>query len=334
MKVNSIEKKDISFNGFYNSKALKNILKFAENNGALFASVTSLALSATARPAAIFAAPKTDNENKKIACAKSIVSTLLDFGITFAISLPIVRAVGKINKNPEKFLKSETIKNLKEDAESLNKSKAYLLANQMFKLGAGIIVALPKAVLNVLGIPFILEAFPQNNNQVTDDKNNITFKGKKSEDKIAALIAQTIDNSVLQKFSKKHQDSNFPMNINAIKDTTSTLIFSAGVYKEKNIDKNRKGALIYNSLISTAISIPLSYLADSLTGKFEKNFVENLKQANKKDANLQKYIDGFKIAKPIFIMGLMYYILTPLISTFLAERVDKKFPIKNKSDMK
>lgn len=334
MKVNSIEKSDISFNGFYNSRALKKILEFAEDNGALFASTTSLVLSATARPAAIFAAPKTDKENKKIACAKSLVSTLLDFGITFAISLPIVRSIGKINKNPERFLKPETIKNLKENADSLNDSKAYTLANQMFKLSVGLIVALPKAILNVLGIPYILNGvFPNQDNNSEKQNGQIIFKGKE-KDKLASFIGKTIDNSSIQKISKKHKDSNFPMHINALKDTASTLVFTTGVFNSKNIDENRKGALIYNSLISTAISIPLSYLTDFLTDKPAKNFRKKFIEANKNDLNLNKYLNGFKIAKPVLIMGIMYYILTPVISTFLADRADKKFPIKNKSGKK
>ena len=171
MKVNSTKKNDISFNGFYNGKTLKGILKFAENNGALFAATTTLVLSATARPAAIFAAPKTDRENKKLACAKSIVSTILEFGITFAISLPIVRAVGRINKNPQKYLKNTTINNLKENSDNLNQSKAYTLANQMFKLGVGLIVAVPKAILNVIGIPCLLN----NNNEYNENDNIISF---------------------------------------------------------------------------------------------------------------------------------------------------------------
>ena len=34
-------------------------------------------------------------------------------------------------------------------------------------------------------------------------------------------------------------------------------------------------------------------------------------------------VEGIKIAKPILIAGLVYYIAIPLISTFLADRVKK-----------
>lgn len=329
MKVNSINKRDISFGGFYNSNALKKTLEFAEKNGALFASATSLALSAAVRPVSILATPNTDKENKKLACAKAIMSTLLDFGITFAISLPIVKSVGKINKNPQKYLCKETIQNLKDGANSLSESKAYTLANQMFKLGIGVAIAAPKAILNILGIPYIMYGIF---NTKTNDKNKsnkgLTFKGK-NEDSLAKLIGKSIDSKFIQDFSKKHKDSNFPMHINALKDTLATATFMTGISKSKKIQEERKGPLIYNAAISTGLCIGSSYIVDSITDKSAQKFIKKLAEANKDDPNLKKYIDGFKIAKPVLIMGIIYYLFIPIISTFLAERVDKKAPIKS-----
>ena len=51
--------------------------------------------------------------------------------------------------------------------------------------------------------------------------------------------------------------------------------------------------------------------------------VNKIKKANVNDPNLQKYLDGFKIAKPIIIVGLVYYLAIPFVSTFLAERAEK-----------
>ena len=66
MKVNSNNKRDISFNGFWNSKGVKKGLQFASENGALFAATTTLALSAGVRPLAIMVTPKTKKENNGI----------------------------------------------------------------------------------------------------------------------------------------------------------------------------------------------------------------------------------------------------------------------------
>jgi len=320
MKVNSIDKNSISFNGFYDCNALKKVLSFAEKNGALFASTTALVLSA-ARPVSIMMTPNTDRENKKIACAKAVTSTILDFVITFAISAPIVKAVGKINNNPQKYLKPETIEYLKNGAENLKDSKAYTLANQMFKLGIGIAIAAPKAILNLLGMPYILDLFFKKENKKSDlEKNSVTFKGKNS-DKLSKLIGKTMDNKRVKDFSVKNADSNFPMHINAIKDAFTTGVFVAGLSKSKKLEDNRKTPLIYNSLIATTLSIISGYIIDASTKKSADKFIQKLTETNKSDPNLNKYIDGFRIAKPVLILGITYYLIIPVLSTFFADRI-------------
>lgn len=320
MKVNSIDKNSVSFNGFYNSNALKKVLGFAEKNGALFASSTALVLSA-ARPVSIMLTPKTDKENKKIACAKAITSTILDFGITLAISVPIVKSVEKINHNPQKYLKPETIEYLKNGSENLKDSKAYTLANQLFKLGIGIAISAPKAILNLLGMPYILDWFfkKENKSSVTTE-NGLIFKGKNS-DKFSKLIGKTMDNKRVQDFSVKNADSNFPMHINALKDALTTGVFVAGLGRSKKIEEDRKNPLIYNSIIATTLSIISGYVIDSATKKSADRFIRNFTEANKLDPNLKKYIDGFRIAKPVIILGITYYLIIPLLSTFFADRI-------------
>ena len=323
MKVNSLDNNSISFNGFYNSSGLKKVLAFAEKNGALFMSGTSLALSATVRPISILASPKTDKENKKLACAKSITSTLLDFVITLAISAPLVKAIKRIDKNPKKFLNAETINNLKGQADKITDSKAYTFAAQMLKLGIGLIIAVPKALANLAGIPHTMNIVFSDKNSKSEN-SSINFKGK---DNLPKLIGRILDKKCIQDFSKKNAESNFPMHIAALKDTVATTTFMTGVYKSRKIDDKRKGPLIYNSFISTALSILSAYMIDSMTEKPAQKFIENFKKANSKNPNLKKYIDGFKIAKPTIIMGLIYYAVIPLFATFFAERVDKKHPI-------
>ena len=327
MKVNSINTDDISFNGFWRSKALKNTLLFAEKNGALFAASTSLALSAIARPAAIFAAPKTDRENKKVACAKSVVSTLLEFVLTLGLSVPIAAAVGKINKNPELYLKQSTIQNLKDSASNLSESKAFNLANQLFKLSTGLVVAAPKAILNVMGMPYVLNYMKVKETETRKSvQGDLAFKGKEKS-YLASIIGKTIDSEAIQDFSKRYKDSNFPMHINALKDILATWTFAGAAAKSKKVEPERKGPLIYNSIISTALSVLLGYLVDSLTDNQANKFIDKFKRENKDIKDFERYVNGFKIAKPVLIMGLAYYAAIPLVSTFFAERIDKKHPI-------
>ena len=114
------------------------------------------------------------------------------------------------------------------------------------------------------------------------------------------------------------------MHINAIKDALTTGVFVAGVNKTKQIDEERKKPLICNSLIGTGLSIVSGYIIDSVTNKPAEKFIEKLKNANYGDSNLNKYINGFKIAKPVLILGIMYYAIIPMISTFFGERIGQK----------
>ena len=91
----------------------------------------------------------------------------------------------------------------------------------------------------------------------------------------------------------------------------------------KKIEERRKLPVVYNAFISTGLSITSSYAIDRLMEKPTEKFIEKFKEANKNAPKLDKYLEGIKIAKPILIMGCVYYMFIPFISTFLAELADK-----------
>lgn len=74
--------------------------------------------------------------------------------------------------------------------------------------------------------------------------------------------------------------------------------------------------MIYNAGISTTLSITSSYILDGLTKNPTEKFIQKFKEANKLDPNLDKQVEGIKIAKPIILVGCVYYMLIPFISTF------------------
>lgn len=305
MKVNS-KTRDISFNGFYNNNALKKGLEFAADKGALFAAGTTLTLSLTARPAAILLTPNTDKENKKLAFSKSLASTFIGYVMMYALSKPLSNKMKNIDKN----LAKSSIENLKDGAESLSKSKAYILATQIFKLGIGLVASIPKAMLTAASVPIVMDkVFPNNN-------KDLSFKGKNSD-----LITKTLNNKKYQDFAKKYKDSNFPLHIISATDALTTGTFIYQTQKSNKIDNQRKNPLCYNAAISTGLSILSSYFIDKLTNKPTEKFVKNFIEANKNDPKLDKYLEGIKIAKPILILGGIYYIAIPFISTYLADRV-------------
>ena len=92
----------------------------------------------------------------------------------FLVSKPIEHAVKKIDNNPEKYLKKETIKNLIGDAP-IKKAKPYNMATRFFKISADMIVAAPKGSLTILLIPPLLNLVfnkKQKTTQISPVKTN------------------------------------------------------------------------------------------------------------------------------------------------------------------
>lgn len=297
MKVQSI----------YNSKILKKGLEFASDNGALFTATASLALSTIARPVAILSTPNTDKENKQYACAKSLASSAVGYLLMFAASSPIARAIKQIDKNPSKYLKKETM-------QAFN-DKRYKFATQLFKLGIGFIVAVPKSILTCTLIPpFMSKIFRKK--QEEKSQKNISFTGNLSKG-----IGKIMDTKFVQKLAEKFHNTKFEQNIIYLTDALTTGAFIEQVRRSKKIKQDRKKALIYNAAISTGLCIAGTAAIDKISEKSTEKFIEKFKLANKNSPKLEKYIEGIKIAKPVLIMGGIYYIIIPLISTFLADRM-------------
>lgn len=316
MKVNS----NITFQGLYTNKTFKKGLEFAAENGALFSAATIFGCSVGVRPLSIWMTPYVDKENKKVLCAKSIASSFAGYLMMFGISKPVANSIKKIDKNPEKYLSSKTVQNLKEESKTLQYSKAYIFATQMFKLGLGVATAVPKALLTVAGLPVVMKkVFPQEQEK---HQQNISFKDKK--DGLAKNIAKVINQDGMQNFSKKYKDSNFPMHIVALTDILTTATFIHETNRGKKIKEERKKTLAYNAAISTGLSILSSYVVDKLLDKPTEKFIENFKKANKGLPNVEKQVEGIRIAKPILIMAGIYYTLIPFLSAFLSEKAEHK----------
>ena len=325
MKVNS--KRDISFTSIYTSKTVKKGLELAADNGALFAAGATVGFSAI-RPLSIWLTPKTDKENRKLASAKSITSSLIGFGLLLVLSTPLAKGIKKIDKNPEKYLSAKTIAALKENEKDITNSKGYIFATQIFKLGVGTVAAIPKAIMTAAGIPYIMNLFDlkkesNNSKNKIANSHDVSFKSH-NHHKTSSLISKVINKNVFQNFVNKFKNTNFPMHISAITDALATATFIHQIKKNKNIKEERKKALEYNAGISTSLCIGTGYVADKLLDKPVNNFIKKYQTVNNGQYNLEKQIQGIKIAKPILILGTIYYIIIPFISTFLAEKADSK----------
>lgn len=296
----------------------------AADKGMLFSSGVSLALSTAVRPLTILLTPKTDRENKEYACAKSISSSLINFGVMLAASTPVANALAKIDNNPQKYLKDTTITALKGTEKALTHSKKYSFASQLFKLGLGFVVAAPKSILSSNLIPPIMsKLFPnrQTNENATKD---VSFTGLNATEKMAKGFGKIMDTKGVQKLSDKFYNSKFALHIMNLTDTLATATFVATTKKNKNIKDERKKPLIYNAVISTGLSIAGGYTIDKFLEKPTEKFIKKFVEANKDSKNLHKYIEGIHIAKAALLLGGIYYIIIPVVSTFVSDKIGKK----------
>ena len=92
----------------------------------------------------------------------------------------------------------------------------------------------------------------------------------------------------------------------------------------KKLRKNEKKTLAYNAAISTGLSILSGYIIDKLLDKPTEKFIQNFRKANKGLPNVEKQVEGIRIAKPILIMAGIYYTLIPFMSAFLSEKAEHK----------
>ena len=327
-----------ALNSLYKSKYLKSGLEFVADNGALFKAGACLTLATVARPIAIYATPKTDKENKKLACAKSISSSAIGFGLMMGASLPVTNSIKKIDKSPSKYLKPETVKSLKDKGKSLTSSGAYKFATQLFKLGIDTAFAVPKSLITCALIPVVMSSIfgktvkqdneimkpqPLPKNTITK-KKDLNFTGRLPKEPLTKGISKIIDTKFVQEISNKYKNSNYPMHITASTDVIATGTFALQTAKSKKIKEDRKKPLINNAIISTGLSIVAGYGLDKALDKPTEKFIDNFKKANKGCKNIDKCVEGIRIAKPALILGGIYYCVIPLISTFFAERVNNK----------
>jgi hypothetical protein len=295
-------------NKIFSSKLVKSTVKFASDNPALFASSIMLFSSSVVRPVSIIAAPKADKDDKKYAVIKSLASSLTGFGLTYAVSKPIERAVKNIDKNPNKFLKKNTIDFFQNNNENILKSRKYLFATQFFKNSAGLLTAVPKSMLTCALIPVIANSICRKN----DDNNKISF-GKNEH--LSNFIASLLNTKTVKSFSEKFSGTNLIQSMSVACDVLLTTAFIKRVHKSKEIPDENKKPLINNSILSTALSIVAGVGLNKISDKPVEKFINYFLKINKDIKNPQKYAEGIRVIKTVGLMSAVYYGIIPILST-------------------
>lgn len=334
MQVNRIANKILT-----NKTILKGLETISEH-GTSFAAGASLVMSLGVRTFSIYNTPDVKKENKFYAMANSICSGLVKFAMVEAVAIPVENAVSRIDKNSSKYLTQTTLKNFSSD------TKSYKFLTQIIKLSTGLLTAVPKSILTIALIPFIMnkifkynpleelkkatEKFPYKNEASKFLINNNShfkepvFTGSIGE-KLTKGISKIINNKRIQQIAKKYEmeDEDIYKHITAL---TDILLTSASVWqtnKSDNIKENCKRVLNYNNIINTAITIMTGYWLDGRIKNHTNGIIENFKQANINNPKLSKYIEGINILRPTIIFAFIYYALLPIFSTYTSEKLDK-----------
>ena len=340
MKVQNIatSRNNVLFKGLITNKfALKSLEKISEH-GATFSAAICTVMPLTVRPLAILATPNVEKENKLYACANSICSGLAKFGIVAAVSLPIEHFVKKIDKNPDKFLNEKTLKDLAK-AEDITKNKEYKIATQIIKLSSNFVMAIPKSMITIALIPVIMGVFFNHkfSKNAIENKTNVpnyqqsnkpSFKSNISDKltkSIGQILNKILDNEMFKNYISKnpHAEKDIAKHMSASTDILLSSAFVVQTSKSDKIKENRKKTLIYNNIISTSATLVGGYSIDKFIKNKTQKFIDRFAQANKNDPNLHKYIQGLNIVRPALIFAGIYYIILPVFSTYMAEKINK-----------
>ena len=165
------------------------------------------------------------------------------------------------------------------------------------------------------------KTFPEKKSN--SNSKEVSFTGGNHIEKLAKGFGKIMDTGFVQNLSEKFHNSKFALHIMNLTDSLATATFIATTRNNKNIKEERKKPLIYNAAISTGLSIAGGYTLDKFLEKPTEKFVTKFVEANKNSKNLHKYIEGIHIAKAALLLGGIYYIVIPVISTFTADKIGK-----------
>ena len=313
MRVNNISK--TAFQGALNSKMLLKALETISNHSATFSTSVAVGASMLLRPLAISLTPKVEKENKHHSISNSVASGLIKLLSAVVISAPIEYAVKNIEKNPEKFLKPSSIEFLKD-------KNVYNLASQTLKFSSSLVSAVPKTILTVSLIPFILKKLFKPAQKPEENKQNLNFTGK-LQDSFTKLISKYFNNDAVQNFAIKNKSAsdNIARNMTILTDTLLAGSFAINTKRNKKISPERKNNLIYNTLLSTGLSVLAGFGLDKLAQKQGKGMLNKFIEANKDNPKLSTYVQGINVLRPALIFAFVYYGILPIISNYFAQKI-------------
>lgn len=142
-------------------------------------------------------------------------------------------------------------------------------------------------------------------------------------------------NKYIQCFIKKTKDKefydSFNRNIPIIETAFSGVCYCGAIYTNNNLDKNRKPALYWQSILGCLFGMTISKGIDNSINSFKNNICENLKNKNN-IKNVDKIITGFRIAIPLITVATITRFAVPTILVPISTKFEehRKHVLNNK----
>lgn len=134
-------------------------------------------------------------------------------------------------------------------------------------------------------------------------------------------------NKYVQKFinktkNKKFYDS-FNRNIPIVETAFSGMCYCGAIYTNKKLDKNRKPALYWQTILGCLFGMTISKCIDNSINSFKNNICNSLK--NKSNIkHVDKIINGFRIAIPLITVATITRFAIPTLLVPLSTKFEER----------
>lgn len=312
------------------NKVFNKFLDILSDNTLVADALIALFLTAIVRPASIYAIPTKDPVEKKknnYQVAHSASTGVLGLATTLAVAEPIKRAVKKIIKNPDKYVKGDTsfIKN----NQRVFKETAGRLHQPIFlPLRAAATIAIVPPVLRFFGLSKNGQGVSKTD-KAKIDYSFMNFKGNESKsfkgfDKIAAAGAKNnpsfkgagavVTEGLAKGIGKIAGTNKFRQFIEWFKEKkqwfphliAAESLWLSGFYMErtarsKTIEKDQKLPMILNQGITALLCTWGAYKLDGLINSKLDKYKETYKRMNPelvRKSNIVKYLEERYVNNP------------------------------------
>src|SRR5574344_3058432 len=151
-------------------------------------------------------------------------------------------------------------------------------------------------------------------------------------DKATSKLAQGITDGIFSggKFTKfienNKQNKTLMTHLTVLGATIISTFYIQKTLKNKKLEKDKRTTLAVNQSMVWALSTVMTYTLDNLINKKIDKLTDHFKELNKSipAGKVGKYVDGIRTFKSMFVAGMIYRYISPVLVTPLANAVGER----------